>query len=357
MRAAARPARASRRRTRTPAISTTVAMAKWMRMLRWRSQDPDHALEGVVEALDQGRRARRAARPSGGGGWRRRNGDARRGCGFVVLIRAGTPPRRIHLVAVVVAEQVQQPVHRAGVRQASPTTCGQRTTSPSWRGTPARQLVAAVDREREHVRWLRRCRGARASARASRRVRRAPLRARRLRSPRAASTRRHERPRAHRSSSGDAAAVVDARISITVRHACESVRIAVGQRRCVPVSSAWRLYASTMRWTSLCRTTSWLPNSMNAMPSISPRISRTWMRPERLVARQVDLRHVAGHDDLRAEAEPRQEHLHLLGVVFWASSRMMNESLSVRPRMNASGATSIMPFSMYAASRSESSMS
>ena len=34
------------------------------------------------------------------------------------------------------------------------------------------------------------------------------------------------------------------------------------------------------------------------------------------------------------------------GVVFCASSRMMNESLSVRPRMNASGATSIMPRSI-----------
>ena len=31
------------------------------------------------------------------------------------------------------------------------------------------------------------------------------------------------------------------------------------------------------------------------------------------------------------------------GLVFWASSRMMKLSLSVRPRMNASGATSITP--------------
>ena len=31
------------------------------------------------------------------------------------------------------------------------------------------------------------------------------------------------------------------------------------------------------------------------------------------------------------------------GVVFWASSKMMNEELSVRPRMKASGATSIVP--------------
>ena len=29
--------------------------------------------------------------------------------------------------------------------------------------------------------------------------------------------------------------------------------------------------------------------------------------------RQIDLRHVAGDDRLRSEAEPRQEHLHLLG--------------------------------------------
>ena len=36
-------------------------------------------------------------------------------------------------------------------------------------------------------------------------------------------------------------------------------------------------------------------------------------QPRRLLARQVDLRHVAGDDDLRAEAEARQEHLHLLG--------------------------------------------
>ena len=45
------------------------------------------------------------------------------------------------------------------------------------------------------------------------------------------------------------------------------------------------------------------------------------------------------------------------GEVFCASSRMMNESLSVRPRMNASGATSISPFSMRAASFSPSIMS
>src|SRR5687767_5832982 len=52
------------------------------------------------------------------------------------------------------------------------------------------------------------------------------------------------------------------------------------RRRCVPVSSAWRLYASTMRWTSTWRTTSWLPNSTNSIPSISARMRWTWMSPD-----------------------------------------------------------------------------
>ena len=45
------------------------------------------------------------------------------------------------------------------------------------------------------------------------------------------------------------------------------------------------------------------------------------------------------------------------GVVFCASSRITNESLSVRPRMKASGATSITPFSRWAATFSASIMS
>jgi hypothetical protein len=45
------------------------------------------------------------------------------------------------------------------------------------------------------------------------------------------------------------------------------------------------------------------------------------------------------------------------GVVFCASSRMMKESLSVRPRMNARGATSMTPFSRWAVTRSGSIMS
>ena len=40
------------------------------------------------------------------------------------------------------------------------------------------------------------------------------------------------------------------------------------------------------------------------------------------------------------------------GVVFCASSRMMNESFNVRPRMNARGATSTVPRSRSRASAS-----
>ena len=44
-------------------------------------------------------------------------------------------------------------------------------------------------------------------------------------------------------------------------------------------------------------------------------------------------------------------------VVFCASSRMTNASLSVRPRMNAIGAISIVPRSSSRSTRSASSMS
>ena len=73
--------------------------------------------------------------------------------------------------------------------------------------------------------------------------------------------------------------------------------------------------------------------------------------------REIDLRHVAGDHRLRVEAEAGQEHLHLLRVVFCASSRTTKLSLSVRPRMKARGATSIVPRSISAAIRLGSIMS
>src|SRR5690348_8922491 len=50
--------------------------------------------------------------------------------------------------------------------------------------------------------------------------------------------------------------------------------------RWVPVCSACALYASTIRCTSLWRTTSWWLNSTKAMPSTVERMSRTWISPD-----------------------------------------------------------------------------
>src|SRR5439155_19798633 len=50
--------------------------------------------------------------------------------------------------------------------------------------------------------------------------------------------------------------------------------------RSVPVSSACSRYASTMRWTSLCRTTSSWPKRTKATPSSEPRMSWTWISPD-----------------------------------------------------------------------------
>ena len=98
-----------------------------------------------------------------------------------------------------------------------------------------------------------------------------------------------------------------------------------------------------MRPTSLCRTTSCAVRWQKERSSTSPRMLSAWRSPLVVPFGQVDLGDVARDDHPRAEAEARQEHLHLLHEVFCASSRMMNASLSVRPRMKASGATSIVP--------------
>ena len=68
-----------------------------------------------------------------------------------------------------------------------------------------------------------------------------------------------------------------------------------------------------MSATIRCLTTSRCPRWTNATPSTAPSIDS---RPEETgpAARHVDLGDVAGHDRLRAEADPGQEHLHLLGA-------------------------------------------
>ena len=126
-----------------------------------RAQHVDDPLERVVEALDDRR--------------------PRSSC-----VRA-LP--RLHLGAVVVAERCSSAC-TSGARHASPTTCGQSTTSPSCRGTPVRAAARGRRSGRRARRSPRRCRGARASARGSRPARRAAGRARRRRCPRPRSTSR-----------------------------------------------------------------------------------------------------------------------------------------------------------------------
>src|SRR5436305_2822602 len=100
-------------------------------------------------------------------------------------------------------------------------------------------------------------------------------------------------------------------------------------RRCVPVSSACSLYASTIRWTSLCRTTSWWPKRMNAIPSTEARMPCTWMRPEACSRG----RSICVTSPVTTTFEPKPSRVRNIcicsGLVFCASSRMMKESLSV----------------------------
>ena len=96
---------------------------------------------------------------------------------------------------------------------------------------------------------------------------------------------------------------------------------------------------------------------MNAIPSIVLRTSCTWISPEAWSRGRSTW--VTSPVTTTLEPKPRRVRNICIcsGLVFCASSRMMKESFSVRPRMNASGATSIVPRSMYAFRRSGSSMS
>src|SRR5262249_36844162 len=129
------------------------------------------------------------------------------------------------------------------------------------------------------------------------------------------------------------------------------------RRRLVPVASACIRYASTIRCTSLCRTTSAFQNPTNPMPSIVRRMSWTVRRPEACCGG----RSIWVTSPVTTTLEPKPSRVRNIcicsGLVFCASSRMMNESFRVRPRMKARGATSIAPFSIYEVSRSASSMS
>jgi hypothetical protein len=109
--------------------------------------------------------------------------------------------------------------------------------------------------------------------------------------------------------------------------------------------------------TSGWRTTSASVKRMKPIPSTPSRIRTASTRP----LRWPDGRSICVMSPVTTafESKPRRVRNIFIcsGVVFCASSRMTNESFSVRPRMNASGATSITPRSIQRWARSKSVMS
>ena len=79
------------------------------------------------------------------------------------------------------------------------------------------------------------------------------------------------------------------------------------------------------------------------MSSTPVRMSPTWTRPEG----EPRSRSIWVMSPVTTIFEPKPRRVRNIficsGLVFWASSRMTKESLRLRPRMKASGATSIVP--------------
>ena len=242
-----------------------------------RAEHVDDALEGEVEAVA-------AARARGGAAHARR-----------------APLARLHLVAVVVAEQVQQ--RRARAARATPRR------RPAGQSDDVAELRAAALRH-----GSRPSSGNESTSVASSMPRCSRLRARISSGPTNASP---SSPSSTPSAASTRAREHGRGLARRPPRRCGSRPRRRPRLTCaapVPVSSACCLYASTMRCTSLCRTTSWCVKRTKRDPVDGAEDVLHLDQPGRLLARQVDLRHVAGDDDLRAEAEPRQEHLHLLGA-------------------------------------------
>ena len=79
------------------------------------------------------------------------------------------------------------------------------------------------------------------------------------------------------------------------------------------------------------------------MSSTPVRMSPTSIRPDR----EPFSRSIWVMSPVTTNLEPKPSRVRNIficsGLVFWASSRITNEELSERPRMKASGATSIVP--------------
>ena len=88
-----------------------------------------------------------------------------------------------------------------------------------------------------------------------------------------------------------------------------------------------------MRCTSGCRTTSREVKKVKLMPSTRAQHLDGVAQAGTHLARQVGLRDVAGHHRHRAEADARQEHLHLLHRGVLGLVEDDEGVIEVRPRM------------------------
>src|SRR5262249_14110708 len=243
---------------------------------------------------------------------------------------------RIHLLAVVVAEQVEQPVRE----RPPPLVADDLRADDDVAERPryaVRKRVAAVDRERQHVRALVDCQVLG--------LQRAHLVFADEGDPQLAVV--HAFGPEHASRELDSRRLVD----------CDAASVVHLDRDHRLRSSPCSLYASTMRCTSLWRTTSRWPNSTNSMPSMPRSTSRTCTSPDRCSRG----RSICVTSPVTTTFEPKPRRVRNIcicsGEVFCASSRMMKLSFRVRPRMKASGATSTVPRSIRLFALSGSIMS
>ena len=111
----------------------------------------------------------------------------------------------------------------------------------------------------------------------------------------------------------------------------------------VQIRFSYLSYALTIAWTSRCLTTSFSEKKTKSMPSMPSSIFMISMRPEGFpCGRSI---WVTSPVMTAFELNPiRVRNIFICStVVFWASSRMMKESLRVLPRMKARGAISMTP--------------
>ena len=244
-----------------------------------RAEDVDDPLDGVVEAVEEA---------SGRGG------------GSVAPSRLAL----VHLRAVVVADEMQHPVHE----RRAPVLADDLRAEDDVAELPRQSRPAGRRARRSGTRARRsprRCPDAPASARGSRPARRRRGRARRRRFPPRRARVRASSRRASSSSILDAASVVD----LDRQHHCSlAVPLRPGLLRVQLVRLDDALDEPVPDDVLVAEA------ATNAIPSIEPRMSCTWIRPDACSRGRSICVTSPVTTTFEPKPEPRQEHLHLLGA-------------------------------------------